>query len=202
MKSSKDTPREKKGERCMREFIRIVRTLRRRGYTAISWFSFFFSFPPSLEQISHPYHPSLSHHHHHLLYPLSCQEVHLFFAFSSTSSPNSSGLLGSTYALSLESPHLAPIVTQTCFIGPVTFLVSLQPVHLILFSRDMSLFPSPPLADHSLITSRMNVIFSRNWLAEGIFCNAAGISGRRREVEVLVMVERDGDEKLRRVCKG
>ena len=129
--------------------------------------------------------------------------LHLLFAFSSTSSPISSGLLGSTYALNLESPHRAPIVTQTCFIGPVAFLVSLQPVHLILFSRDMSLLPSPPLADHSLITSRMNMIFSRKWLAAGMFCKEVGISGRRRDVEVLVMVvEREGEEKLRRVCKG
>lgn len=38
-----------------------------------------------------------------------------------------------------------------------------------------------------------------------MFWIAAGISGRRRDVEVLEMVdaaEREGEEKLRRVCKG
>ena len=48
------------------------------------------------------------------------------------------------------------------------------------------------------------MIFSRKWLAAGMPCRAAGMSGRtRREVvDVVVVVEREGEEKLRRVCRG
>jgi hypothetical protein len=110
----------------------------------------------------------------------------LCFFDSSISAPITSGLRGSTYADSLSSPHRAPIDTQTCLAGIVTFLVSRMPVHRRRLSRVMSLLPMPPLAVHSRITSRMNSTLRRNWFAAGMPWRSGLISGRRR-VGLLVL---------------
>src|SRR5690606_33215276 len=61
---------------------------------------------------------------------------------SSTSSPNTQGLRGSTMAATLSSPRRAPIVTQTCFVAAAAEPpgISRAPVHRSLPSRLRSLF--------------------------------------------------------------